>query len=1604
MSHFARLFAYASAFFCLLCAPSFAQQYFAPGYPEFSTQVGSQYDQIDLADSNISITLPLRSINAGPLPLSFMMSGQSNAYSANPFGTGVSWFVTTPSFSLLASVGASRTDTPEPEATTCNGQPDSLYTNFGVVDSFGTVHPLSTIIILDSGGCHPLPSPLAQPTTDGSGYTVVFSGTAQAWQTTVYDKAGNSYSGIGTSVGVVTPDDIAALSVAYPSANTQTETDALTSTPVVTQQSHNGYPPFSYSYPYTNAAGATATATYTVNYTTYTQATNFGCSGIAELGPVPLSFPTSITTPIGTYTITYEVTPNNFTTTKYPPPYYTGRIASITLPSGGSISYTYSGGSNGINCGNKIVPTITRTVNDNNGNVNKWTYVNSNAGGIYYSNFTVVITDPANNQAVYYMQGQFQTQVISYQGGCPTSITGCNGGGTLLKTVTTCYNAVFTKCATPSTITGPPIKNFSQTDVFTSYNGGSNNLIETKFDTYGNPLEVKHYDFAFTSVTAPTGVTPLSDTLTYYGQSWNGTSCTAYPSGVYIYTTPCYSVTNNSAGAAAQTQITYTNTGYPATTKQWTGSAWLPSSAIYTGSGTVSTSTDVSGAVSTYYYNGTDGCNSLLPTSVTVTGAGLPSAGLTTTTQWNCDGAVATQTSDLNGKSTGYTYSDPLWRVTSVTDPLLNATNDSYPTPTTFDTTMSFPSMLNKVRTTDGLSRVIQSQTRTAPGATTFDNTIVYGYGSNTTGAIATQTIPGGTAVTTTQYDAIGRPLSTTDAGGGKVSYTYIKNDVLQSVGPSPTFQKQLEYDGLGRLTRMCEITGVTGSGSCGESNPATGFLTIYSYDALGNLLTVTQNAQPGAVGGTQTRSYSYDGLSRVTSETNPEWGPGTATYTYDTDSICGTSNGDLVKKVDNAVNTSCYSYDGLHRITDVIVYKAGACYPPVKRFRYDNTTNAIVPFPSGYSASNTSGRMIEAWTGDCVWPTPASGFDSATDEWFAYSVRGEMTHLWESTAHILGYYHGTATYAANGALASVGGVSGYTAVTYGVDTEGRLNTATQGTTDLVPAAAFTAGSQLKTISLGNGDQDSYLYDTNTDRMTNYTFTVNGVTDSGTLTWNANGTLGQLLITDKINPGGSQTCIYSGYDDLGRLLGVTCGSKWSQTFSDDPFGNITKTGNSQWMPGYNSATNHALPPFTYDNNGNMTNDTLRTYAWYVDNKLGSINSTTCNIFGSTDGTCILYDAFGREVERGVNGVYTEVMYTPVGKTAVMNGETTTVSAYFPLPGGATYYQTGSTNGSGYFWHKDWLGSVRLSSSVLSRTCYYDRAFAPYGEMYNNFCGNTGGLNFTGDTQDSFAGLLYDTPNRELHPGQGRWLSPDPAGLSVVDPTNPQSWNRYAYVINNPLSNVDPTGLADDCDTPGDCDWTPNDPTSGGEPTMNFPQITAHSQCDSNGENCYIVGDRIGECLPSSGGRVCWDGRQWSAAPGDDGGILSDIANWFRTAKFLGLGGSLWIAHPKYPVGWSPGVNVVSDGTKGRTCISLAAGGVGQKTPGGSFGPLYGNPSQAPAIIQGSSLTINANLPISFLGNPGVQIITGGSAGTIAGPSFGTSGLSLQVSYSWPCTP
>ena len=54
--------------------------------------------------------------------------------------------------------------------------------------------------------------------------------------------------------------------------------------------------------------------------------------------------------------------------------------------------------------------------------------------------------------------------------------------------------------------------------------------------------------------------------------------------------------------------------------------------------------------------------------------------------------------------------------------------------------------------------------------------------------------------------------------------------------------------------------------------------------------------------------------------------------------------------------------------------------------------------------------------------------------------------------------------------------------------------------------------------------------------------------------------------------------------------------------------------------------------------------------------------------------------------------------------------------------------------------------------------------------------------------------LYDFLMREYRTAQGRWLRPDPAGLGTASPGSPQTWNRYAYVMNNPTGLIDPSGM------------------------------------------------------------------------------------------------------------------------------------------------------------------------------------------------------------------
>jgi RHS repeat-associated protein len=437
----------------------------------------------------------------------------------------------------------------------------------------------------------------------------------------------------------------------------------------------------------------------------------------------------------------------------------------------------------------------------------------------------------------------------------------------------------------------------------------------------------------------------------------------------------------------------------------------------------------------------------------------------------------------------------------------------------------------------------------------------------------------------------------------------------------------------------------------------------------------------------------------------------------------------------------------------------------------------------------NLVGRLVEVET------------DSAsmiTDEWFSYDADGRPTDLYESTPHSGGYYHSSASYWANGGLDTLGlfssaGSSLIPLQTYGADGEGRPSSVTAASgQNPVSSVTYTASGttepigSLTNVTFGSLDSDSFQYNPSTGRMTKYTLSVNGQSEVGTLSWNANGTLGQLAITDPFNTQNNQTCTNT-YDDLARISGNSCGSTWAQTFSYDPFGNISKSGSISWQPTYSTSSNNQYLSgwngVSYDADGNLLNDTFNTYTWNVSGLLASVNTAA-----------VTYDALGRMVENQ-SGAY-EYIYSPFGGPILASvvGQNPG-SAIIPLPGGAVAVYNGLTLAQ--YNHADWLGSARLFSSA-SRSAIPAMAYAPFGEGY------AGGQAWVQFTSAGFSWTLFDSENqtgslqdfmfRRYNPTQGRWISPDPAGLAAVNPTNPQTWNRYAYVANNPLSYVDPLGL------------------------------------------------------------------------------------------------------------------------------------------------------------------------------------------------------------------
>ncbi len=156
--------------------------------------------------------------------------------------------------------------------------------------------------------------------------------------------------------------------------------------------------------------------------------------------------------------------------------------------------------------------------------------------------------------------------------------------------------------------------------------------------------------------------------------------------------------------------------------------------------------------------------------------------------------------------------------------------------------------------------------------------------------------------------------------------------------------------------------------------------------------------------------------------------------------------------------------------------------------------------------------------------------------------------------------------------------------------------------------------------------------------------------------------------------------------------------------------------------------------------------------------------------------------------------------------------------------------SGKTSSLLYFYLADWLGSRRQQTDYAGNPLLTFTSL-PYGDgLATNSVASNGAADatehhFTGKERDAESGNDYFGA-RYYASSMGRWLSSDPSQLVFANLTNPQALNLYAYVMNNPLRFIDPTGLY--------CDYSdPSDPSSGFD-SSEFDYKSNSSECSING--------------------------------------------------------------------------------------------------------------------------------------------------------------------------
>jgi RHS repeat-associated protein len=1137
----------------------------------------------------------------------------------------------------------------------------------------------------------------------------------------------------------------------------------------------------------------------TINFNQYTVQTNFQLPNVSDYGAQTEYLPTSVVYPdTSSYQFAYEQTPGN-------PGSVTGRLSSVTLPTGGVISYQYTGPNNGMLPDNSAAG-LTRTTSNGTTTYARSNIVEQPAVGTDNVILPVSSTTTVTYQALAGQTSGNQTVLDFVAGTGPVYGTfqdyfetrrriysGSSSSGSLLRTISTCYNGT----AAPCTTTAVSLPFTSQSVTTTLENGLSSQTV-TSYNQNELPTEVDVYDYGATS--------PLQKTLTAYQQfSTNINTPANSPASVTVkdgsgntisQTTYGYDACLSGTPSGIPQHTANVNSGNVSSVSQSINStgASLVTTNCFDGAGQKVLST-FNNATTGYAY---DSVYDAFQTGITYP---TPSSGVALSVSAKYDpyyGALQS-TTDENLNVTTYANYNWAIRPTEIDYPDGGKLTGGWGAASAgFDRYMNSGSFANVVYDLEGYGRPNWVAVQNASGGYYLNNYCYDSdgnlqYASYRFAAPNPDSLSCSGAGDSYTYDALGRVLMVTHADSSTIHYSY--NSRATQLTDENGVSHITQVDALGRTIAVCELSGSTLNNvppvNCGLDISGTGFLTTYSY-----LTDTTRNnaLQTEVYQGQQMRAFETDWLGRTTLVGEPESANNTTySYAYLNGSsglgLTVTRKRPQANQSGAALTTTTTQYDSLGRVVSV---SYDDNLTPSRSFVYDVNNYWAV------TANNLKGRLA------------GTGVGAQTQSWngsvMSYDAMGRVVGLWQCGPSTCGTANQTSRaqsyaydWAGNLTMESDGG-SG--TITYGRSVAGEVTSITNETyQDQYDPANLVSNvvngpNGPTSYALGNGLNVYQTYD-QLGRLQGR-WVCNGPAalycNGGTQIYGTSGIWKGSQMQSQQDTVIGQFSYY--YDEFNRLTDRIPAGQTSPDYAYgyDRYGNrfaqAAYQGGFSFYPNIDPTTNHITTSgFTYDAAGNMTNDATNgaphSFQYDAEGNILTVDH------GNT--ATYVYDAFNRRIEAPTSTGTTEFTYDYAGRRISAWLSSGNVGYQARIYWDNEHFAFRAGDGTN-FEHQDTLGTERV------RTMYNGSLGAtykslPWGDdytatIYNSYA-DEDNLHYAGTERDAESGTEH-AQFRNYDSAQGRWLAPDPDRASY-DFSNPQSLNRYTYVSDNPLSLLDPRG-------------------------------------------------------------------------------------------------------------------------------------------------------------------------------------------------------------------